>query len=312
MSPFDDYIEFAPGVWVRRDPELGPPAPDLLTFDVDGVLIDVHGSYPEVISRAVQRFCTRDLGWPAGGILVTADETALWKRVGGFNSDWQLACACTLFAIWRHERPEERTLEPLLAELGRRGGGLTALTAICGRPAGWDPERITRICCEIYGGADWCRAMFGFDPEPGQGPGLCNTERPIVEPERLRPWRGRLGVYTGRNDGETAFAVERCGLRELLPPAARATCDRGWRKPDPAGLRWLWEGLGGRLGLFAGDNVDDCDTVLNLRRAGGPAFLFAGVLGGSPGAAARGLFAERRADLIAGDVNALLAALPVA
>jgi phosphoglycolate phosphatase-like HAD superfamily hydrolase len=309
MRSPEGYIDLGGGVLARPGPASRPPAPDLLAFDVDGVLIDVHGSYPEVISRAVQRFLTRDLGWPGDRTFVTAAETALWKRVGGFNSDWQLACACALHGIWRRGQADPPPLEAFLAEVRRRGGGLPAVLALCGRPAVWDPERITRICCEIYGGDDWCPAMFGFEPEEPQGPGLCNAERPVVRRDLLLPWRGRLGVYTGRNDGETAFALERCGVADLFPPPARGTCDRGWRKPDPAGLRWLAANLGARTGLFAGDNVDDCDTVLNLRREGGPQFLFAGVLGGSPGEAAGALFAERGADLIAADVNALLAVL---
>ena len=40
------------------------PAPDLLIFDIDGVLLDVRRSFPEVIRGAVfegwQRFCGGD------------------------------------------------------------------------------------------------------------------------------------------------------------------------------------------------------------------------------------------------------------
>ena len=67
------------------------PTPDCLIFDVDGVLLDVSRSFPEVI-----RLCVFE-GWEkfCGGVSdsggYTAEYERLLKRHGGFNDDYDIA-----------------------------------------------------------------------------------------------------------------------------------------------------------------------------------------------------------------------------
>jgi HAD superfamily phosphatase len=332
------YLRLADGVAVAEGVADLLPRVDLLVFDVDGVLVDVSASYPRVVSEAVRFYCTRFAGLggaeaPAGsppddpappqdGRFVSPEETALFKRAGGFNSDWDLAWAACLFAVWRSRDPGAPSLEAFTAEVRRLGGGPAGARAVLRERASppvaaavegaCDRNLIERVCCELYGGDDGCEAMFGFRPAFRAGPGLYRHEFPLVRPEELAPWAGRLAVYTGRNDGETEFALRLADLAELFPPECRVTSSGPWRKPDPGGLRALARRLGARAAIFAGDNVDDCETVLRYREAARPGeapFLFAGVLGGSPGPAAGPLFAERGADLIVDGVAVLLRVL---
>lgn len=59
-----------------------PPAPDVLVFDMDGVLVEVGESYREAIRQTVQHFT---------GDLVSHDLIQDFKNVGGWNNDWLLA-----------------------------------------------------------------------------------------------------------------------------------------------------------------------------------------------------------------------------
>ena len=59
-------------------------APPIIIFDVDGVLVDVRGSFHRTLIETLQRFT---------GKRVTASEIHAWKNRGGFNDDWKLSHA---------------------------------------------------------------------------------------------------------------------------------------------------------------------------------------------------------------------------
>jgi HAD superfamily hydrolase (TIGR01548 family) len=58
--------------------------PDIIVFDVDGVLVDVQGSFHATVLETV-RFFTRKR--------VTRAELHRWKNKSGFNDDWKLSTA---------------------------------------------------------------------------------------------------------------------------------------------------------------------------------------------------------------------------
>lgn len=57
------------------------PCAPIVLFDMDGVLVDVSGSY----RRAIQETAAQFLGRP-----VAAEEVQRYKNRGGFNDDWRL------------------------------------------------------------------------------------------------------------------------------------------------------------------------------------------------------------------------------
>ena len=57
-------------------------APDVIVFDMDGVLVEVSESYWESIRQTVQHFT---------GDLVSHDEIQDFKNAGGWNNDWVLS-----------------------------------------------------------------------------------------------------------------------------------------------------------------------------------------------------------------------------
>ena len=58
--------------------------PEIIIFDVDGVLVDVRGSFHKTVLETV-RFFT--------GKRVTRKEFQRWKSKSGFNDDWKLSTA---------------------------------------------------------------------------------------------------------------------------------------------------------------------------------------------------------------------------
>jgi HAD superfamily phosphatase len=59
-------------------------APQIIIFDVDGVLVDVRGSFHRTLIETLQHFT---------GKRVTSAEVHAWKNRGGFNDDWKLSHA---------------------------------------------------------------------------------------------------------------------------------------------------------------------------------------------------------------------------
>lgn len=60
------------------------PLPEVLVFDMDGVLVDVSRSYRETIRRTVAHFI---------GQLPTHEQIQALKNRGGMNNDWDLSYA---------------------------------------------------------------------------------------------------------------------------------------------------------------------------------------------------------------------------
>jgi HAD superfamily phosphatase len=57
-------------------------APDVIVFDVDGVLVDVTASYREAVRETVRRFT---------GELISNELIQQYKNQGGWNNDWELS-----------------------------------------------------------------------------------------------------------------------------------------------------------------------------------------------------------------------------
>lgn len=300
---------------------------DAIVFDMDGVLINVHSSYPVVITKAVDAFLQEE-GFTGDAQAVTTDETAFFKAAGGFNSDWHLAQGICLVYLVKGAMADTRNIEglrqlpPDLATIARSvgqfGGGLPTLIRVLrnlvdpvemdGLMKRWDCDRITRLAQEFYAGDDSLR-VFGVANETVTGAGLMMQERAMVTRDKLTALPFRYGLYTGRNRGEVDIAIQMAGLSDIFSDEAMITEDLGIQKPNPEGLFLIARVLKPRLMLYVGDNLDDWQTAARYeaeRSLDDPPCLFAGMLGGSPGPLAYSLFQERGVDLMASSVTQLL------
>jgi HAD superfamily phosphatase len=88
--------------------------PQLIIFDVDGVLVDVRGSFHHTTLETV-RFFT--------GKRVTRAQLQGWKNRSGYNDDWKLSTAWvqSLGGKQEYEEVKRKFVELYWGENGRRG-----------------------------------------------------------------------------------------------------------------------------------------------------------------------------------------------
>ena len=90
--------------------------PEIIIFDVDGVLVDVRGSFHQTVLETVKFFT---------GKRVTVQELHRWKNRSGFNDDWRLSTAWvqSLGGKFEYDQVKRKFVE---IYWGQNGGGNVA------------------------------------------------------------------------------------------------------------------------------------------------------------------------------------------
>ena len=215
---------------------------DALIFDIDGVLLDVTRSFPEVIRRAVftgwERFCGGRSDAPG----YHEGHERVLKRHGAFNDDYDIAWTLLSMAAASGEKLLSRALpspEKLLFELESCRAPLTAWVAARYGAIVPRPE-VRELCAELYG---------------GRGCGLHLLEKPLLR-EHWKALELPVAIYSGRNDLEWALAKESLGWEDF-PDDLIINSDSGVTKPSPEGLEILCRRLGSASPVFFGDTASD-------------------------------------------------------
>jgi phosphoglycolate phosphatase-like HAD superfamily hydrolase len=242
-------------------------------FDVDGVLLDVRGSFRAVVCDAANRY----LGEAGLGVWETRpfrpEDVRKFKDAGGFGRDWDVAIGAAEFFLWKSkaqgltEGLELRDKPPLLSDflrkVGARGGGLGGLREELGPgrvPV--DVPMLEQWCRQLYAGPELCERLYGFRAESWVLRGAVEEEFPLLGRRGRALLDGKaVGLLTGRTPEEARLAVERLGLEGKV---RCVVSDDGVvpRKPDPASLDAALRSLGEAGGFFFGDTLDDLRTVL--------------------------------------------------
>lgn len=210
-----------------------------VVFDVDGVLIDVSGSYDQAVKLTVE-YLLRLFG-------IEREVKPEWvrelRRKGSFGDDFKVSEALILFSL-------AGDVEELVEEFPA-GGTID-----------WVRERfgfevhdgsIERVFNTFYLGMEYGGRIFDF-------PGLWRRERPIVKRELLEEAskRFKLGVVTGRSSLEMELAERVIGFH-----FEKAVTRELYLKPDPRALREL---VNGEPGVYVGDTLNDELFIENYRR----------------------------------------------
>jgi HAD superfamily hydrolase (TIGR01548 family) len=310
-------------VWLRPGLRL-PARLDTALFDVDGVLIDTRRSYRLAVMHASERLVREVNGLrDAPSPMVSAEDVALFKLAGGFNSDWD---ATQLFAaLWTARLREwkgQPEAEVSIAAWARRAsaaaragrGGIAWLQSTVPPSAIPDAETARWAHDEFYWGAALVQLHYGHEPlYAPAAEGLVHNELLLLEADLLPALadRGiaRYGLITGRVGPEVTWAVDRfaevCGSSfACVVPATL------YAKPDPRALAHGVRELGASAALYVGDTADDLDLVLRYRREPAPdespVPVVAVVIASGAEAAT---YASRGADLVLPHVRDLPAAL---
>ncbi len=314
-------------LFVKQETLQTLPNLDAILLDIDGVVLDVSGSFRVVASQVAQYYATQILKIADAGTFFTPEDTELFKNAGSFNNDWDLANAAVALLVAKHAQNSGFNTQQLrdaapdfveyTNEIKRRGGGLVEAEHVLLNflettqrrdfARNWNPKQVTQLFQEMYAG-EKCRQLYGFAPEHTQGEGFLDQE-PVLLDAKFLPTKAKIGVLTGRTKAETQIALERSGLRDRVLDANLVTDDDGVRKPDGRALGLLQEKMKFKTGIYIGDTIDDLNVVKNYREtnAGGRAkILSCIVLSGPSGAQNRRMFLEAGAEIVAPDVNSIL------
>lgn len=267
----------------------------LVIFDMDGVIIDVSGSYREAIRRTVTVFCgflknAAELPRP----LFSLADLAYIKQSGGLNNDWD-ATYKLLDLLANRLTPNSALTD--LAALNQIDASplalfLTTQAAPLKRLFNDYPQNngmfahfyqgdighgniIKQIFQEIYLGEKLFKATYGFDPEYVFAPGLIESEPLFLGPPLFKRLAQQytLAIATGRPLNEALYPLEKHGMRgyfkmllshddcELAAQAHLSAtgvkCALG--KPHPYMLNTISAAIGqnGAKRYFVGDMPDD-------------------------------------------------------
>ena len=279
---------------------------DAVVLDVDGVLVDVAGSYRRAIRESLDRVY---------GTTIGDEDVQSFKDAGGFNNDWDLTSAAALYLLAAREG-YDADAAAFTDAVAAEGGGLDAAKAVVdGLPVdaadavygAWDPDRLRDVFQAHYLGGDLYRELEGGDP-PVEESGYIHDEPVLAEASTLDRLTDRfpVGVLTGRPAAEADIALNRVGL--AVPDDRRFTMD-DWEagKPDPHALVTLAERFDADAVAFVGDTLDDILTAVNATRAD-PTREYHGVgvlTGGLTGDEGRRKYEAAGADAVIDSVNDL-------
>ncbi|HHV81568.1 TPA: HAD hydrolase-like protein [bacterium] len=253
--------------------------PEIIVFDIDGVLIDTLPSFRVAVSRTVQYYITEILKYDDTGLFILPEEVQFFKIAGGFNDDWVLSQSIILFFIYKaitsglKDTRSVRLIPPSFEDFTRDisciGEGLEKVekyisnmdnNIISEIKSRLDKELVIRIFQEIYAGSEDMKRLYGSEPLSGKEEGLWKREQIILDKALLIPDLF-YGIYTGRTASETELALNM--LKLDIPPQAIITMDSSIIKPDPRGLEIIRSYYKREILAFVGDSMDDILTAIN-------------------------------------------------
>ncbi|ERH14050.1 MAG: hypothetical protein J07HB67_00012, partial [halophilic archaeon J07HB67] len=157
---------------------------DTVVLDVDGVLVDVADSYRRAVVETVRR---------RHGVEPPREAIQPLKNAGGFNNDWLVTDALTLYTLTR-QTGYDADPAAFGAAVADAGGGLDGVDATLTAALGddypdvrdqWDPDGVRATFQALYLGAALYREIEGGDP-PVETDGLIHDEPVIVSRATIR------------------------------------------------------------------------------------------------------------------------------
>jgi len=220
--------------------------PKLIVFDMDGVLIDVSGSYRETVRKTARLFFDGAKGFEKmPDPLFPLADLARLKQTGGLNNDWDLTSQVIhlFFALLKapaapalsddssyHEEKIQgydvsgiadflkSSPSPLMDLWNRYGKRKEPFVAACFQGDVLTGNRIKRIFQEIYLGQPLFKVHYGQEPRFYQGEGLIRRENLLMVKAILEDLAHNhiLAVATGRPRAEADFPLDRFEMRKYF------------------------------------------------------------------------------------------------
>lgn len=214
-------------------------APDALIFDIDGVLINVEKSFPELIRLSTMEGWEKFCGGETDASCYTKEHEKVLKLHGAFNDDFDIVWVLLCMAGAAGERKLSRAFpspELLSREIATLAGSVRRWTEERYR-AELPYDKIRAMCARRY-----MEELYKLET-----PMLTCHWKELPLP---------AAIYTGRNEAECLLAKKLLGWEDF-PDDLIIHSDSGIRKPSPQGLEILCEKLGVGNPVFFGDTGSD-------------------------------------------------------
>jgi phosphoglycolate phosphatase-like HAD superfamily hydrolase len=218
----------------------------LVVFDMDGVIIDVSGSYRDTVRQTARLFFKDARAW--GDLpdpLFSLEELASVKQGGGLNNDWDLTCAviallfkrvdaaglsgasehwtryrdtmagCEVSRLAEWLRVTKKPLSILMSDPDRQDNPL--VRAFYRNDVG-SGNIIKQIFQEIYLGKDLFRATYGMSPQVYHGDGYIDREKLLMGSDFFKTLSEscKLAIATGRPRSEAEYPLNHFNLRHYF------------------------------------------------------------------------------------------------
>ncbi len=218
----------------------------IIVFDMDGVLIDVRGSYQETVRQTARLFFKGAKNWEhLPEPLFPLSDLANIKMSGGLNNDWDLTCLSISLLFSLVKRPEcplggdnwgrfRREIDgcdvsllarflistdrPLSELLEREGNERDPFVNSLYKGDVGGGNVIKRIFQELYLGKRLFETTYKSVPKVYTGEGYINREKLLVKRSTLRSLAERsvLAIATGRPEEEAQHALSRFNIEEYF------------------------------------------------------------------------------------------------
>lgn len=219
---------------------------NLIIFDMDGVIIDVSGSYRDVVRQTTKLFFQPARSWEKlPQPLFDLSDLAAVKQSGGLNNDWDLTCTVINLLYSLTTRPDVReskdpweTYRETLSQydvnaiadfLTSTDQPLTTLLKNTGKPADefisgmyagdvGTGNIIKQIFQEIYLGGELFQSTYGLKTEIYHGEGYILRERVLIDRSVLEALgrQNRLAIATGRPGAEADYPLVHFDLKKYF------------------------------------------------------------------------------------------------
>ena len=219
---------------------------NLIIFDMDGVLIDVSGSYRDVVRQTTKLFFQPARSWEKlPQPLFELSDLAAVKHSGGLNNDWDLTCAVINLlyslaprsAISESRDPWTRWQETLSGSdvtgiarfFASTDQPLATLLKNKGKPANefisdmyqndvGSGNIIKQIFQEIYLGGELFQRTYELKPQIYSGEGYILKEKVLIDRSVLEDLgrNNMLAIATGRPGAEAEYPLKHFDLKKYF------------------------------------------------------------------------------------------------
>lgn len=296
---------------------------DCALFDIDGVLVDIRGSYNEAIRKTVEFVLEQKAGRKYIG-LVTDQLILRFRQSGGFNNDSDTSYAIALAAMSNPQgmlamrkflfKVAENADDTGIVAVEKflSGYGIEKHKQALVYPAPVKDSYIGRVFDELFYGPELFKKQNNLEPK------YCRVKRPFIANDKVavkketmkclhERFSGNLAIVSGRSklaaEYSLAPVMKYFNLRAcvFLEDEARERA-----KPNPYAIKKAMEVMGAKSAVYAGDSAEDMMMARRAQKEAGFDIAFVGVYGLSPQPAGTlRQFKEQGADAVAKSVNSL-------